>query len=144
MANDPVNLARSRGECAIAPGDHLLWLRSQIELYGQHFWVGEVDGLALGYVRFSPFSGAWELRFRFDPLTRGREWSTQLLREGIRRMVEGDTAPILAVVHINDQEEQGLLLELGFFRVDAARAAIMNLSVNRDEVAFAYRLAISS
>jgi UDP-2,4-diacetamido-2,4,6-trideoxy-beta-L-altropyranose hydrolase len=126
MANDPVTRVGSRDARAIEPVEHVGWLRRALGSIDRMFWIGEVDGLAVGQVRFTQLDGAWELHYGLDPIARGRGWSASLVRQGLQRLPPG---PVFAVVGVGNEPSRRTLVALGFQPTDPRDGAPSNLRI---------------
>jgi UDP-2,4-diacetamido-2,4,6-trideoxy-beta-L-altropyranose hydrolase len=123
MANDPVTRAGSREVRAIRPDEHLAWFSTTREQCDGTFFVAEVDGLVVGQVRFTPIADGWELHYGLDPIARGRGWSSELVREGLRRLPAGRAGKVVAVVGVRNEPSQRALSGLGFRPASADETA---------------------
>jgi UDP-2,4-diacetamido-2,4,6-trideoxy-beta-L-altropyranose hydrolase len=126
MANDPVTRAGSRDAQAIGPDEHVGWLRRAVGRADGMFWIGEVDGLAVGQVRFTRLDSAWELHYGLDPIARRRGWSASLVRQGLQRLPQG---PVFAVVGVENEPSRRTLATLGFRPTDPRDGAPSDLRI---------------
>ena len=121
-ANDPATRAASRTHDRIAPADHHLWLQRKLASPDDaRLWVGELEGVPIGVVRFerrAPTSV--EVAITVAPAARGRRLARPLLEAGLAaaRATFGPVT-ILADVLSGNEASIALFTGAGFTRTPA-------------------------
>jgi UDP-2,4-diacetamido-2,4,6-trideoxy-beta-L-altropyranose hydrolase len=128
IANDPDTRSVSRVAARIAPDEHLAWFARVRARDGTTFWMVEVDGLAVGQIRFHRSHSCWEVSYALEAAARGKGWATDVVRAGVRRLRAVDGGPIVAVVHAGNLASHRVFRRLGFEH-DADGVAARRLGV---------------
>lgn len=84
-ANDPATRAASRVHDPIVPADHHRWLERRLATPDDaRLWIGEIDGVPIGVVRFERRTAtAVEISITVAPDARGRGLARPLLDAGV-------------------------------------------------------------
>ena len=115
--NDPRTRQSSRSSEVIPLAEHLAWLRGVLASPDRLLFVAELDGEAVGTVRFDRFDepGFWEVSITLAPPSRGRGLSGAVLAEGERALTERfDVQAVLAAVHEDNAASAALFAKAGY------------------------------
>jgi GNAT superfamily N-acetyltransferase len=128
--NDEQARANSRSHDPVPLDAHLRWLRSSLQRPDRHLLVAEVDGEAVGTVRWDLVAaGEWEVSITVAPQSRGQGLAAPMLeaaqawlvRDGAEASTEGpdpsvDDRPtmFLAAVHTSNTASRRLFLGAGY------------------------------
>lgn len=114
--NDPRTRQSSRTTAVIPLTEHLTWLRGVLADPDRLLFVAELDGEAVGTVRFDREEpGVWEVSITLAPSSRGRGLSGAVLAEGERALAERvDAQAILAAVHTENPASAALFSRAGY------------------------------
>lgn len=141
-ANDPATRAASRVHDPVTPADHRRWLRRRLAApHDARLWIGEIDGVAIGVVRFERrIPTAVEVSITVAPEARGRGLARALLEAGLAaaRVAFGPVT-VLADILPDNEASLRLFTQSGFTPVgrragvgaDSDAAASQPISLER-------------
>lgn len=121
--NDPATRAASLSTESVARPAHIAWLTSVIDDPRRVLYIGELDGAAIGTVRFDIESEAGaEVSLTVAPCHRGKRLAGPLLDAGLSRF--GTATPqdhhIIARVRVENAASRALFTSAGFAEIDHA------------------------
>lgn len=110
-ANDPATRAASRAHDPVAPADHRRWLKRRLATPDDaRLWIGEIDGVAIGVVRFERRTPtAVEVSITAAPDARGRGLARALLEAGLAAARDA-FGPVTVLADILPDNEASLRL----------------------------------
>ncbi len=114
--NDPRTRQSSRTTAVIPLTEHLAWLRGVLASPDRLLFVAELDGEAVGTVRFDREEpDVWEVSITLAPASRGRGLSGAVLAEGERALAKRfDVHAISAAVHQENAASAALFDRAGY------------------------------
>lgn len=113
--NDPRTRQSSRSTAEISLDEHRAWLARVLADPDRLLLVVEVDGDAVGTVRFDREDPGWEVSITLAPSARGKGLSSGVLAEGERALLERHNAQVvLAAVHEDNAASAALFARAGY------------------------------
>lgn len=134
--NDETSRHFSRQPDPIDRSTHERWFESVLARHDRHLLVAEVDGLAVGTVRWdqeapTPWEARWEVSITLAPEQRGRGLALPMLMSAEEWLAESCSGPqrLLASVHAANQPSARLFARAGYLPdLDADAAGFERLS----------------
>ena len=101
--------------CEVALDSHVSWLRDRLSRTTEPFFIGEVEGVAFGYVRFDRNDDGYEVSIGLDVTRRGSGLAAPLLSRACRKVSEeSGCSRIVARVRPENYPSQRLFERCGF------------------------------
>jgi RimJ/RimL family protein N-acetyltransferase len=114
--NDPRTREASLDTAEVAWDDHVAWYARALADPGRIIVIAELDGEAIGMVRFDRAADLAEVSINLAPEARGRRLAEPVLRAAIERYLEGPDVPAALDAVIRDDNAASIrtFLALGF------------------------------
>jgi UDP-2,4-diacetamido-2,4,6-trideoxy-beta-L-altropyranose hydrolase len=109
--------------------DHKRWFDEKVSSASCEIYVLEASGLPVGQVRFDLIGDCAEIDYSLDKITRGRGWSSTLLKKSIEAYRLRQSKPLRAVVKNSNLPSRKALLKVGFQESASIRSTSFGGSV---------------
>jgi spore coat polysaccharide biosynthesis predicted glycosyltransferase SpsG/RimJ/RimL family protein N-acetyltransferase len=117
-ANDPEVIENSKSRRVVQWDEHVAWLRDLLSGSASELFVGEINGLPVGQIRFDRKDDHVVLTYSIDQDFRGRGLGKALVESGLKALDVYQGDHVKAFVRRGNTPSCRVFLGLGFTQVD--------------------------
>ena len=123
--NDPAARRASLHSDEVGWQAHRTWFSGLLENPDRVIFIAEVHGMPIGQIRLERVEGRIRLSYSVDPTQRGRGIGRWLVEQGVRRIRQRWSEPVLAEVRVENEPSLRIFRALGFREESTPAAGVL-------------------